>query len=417
MTLTGKHVLVGVGGSIAAYRACDLVRRLRELGASVRVAPTKAACAFVTPLTFEALSGMRVLGAVLELDDGIIPHVQEAYRADLAIVAPASADLMAKMAHGFADEGLTATLLSYRGPLIVCPAMETRMWEHAATQTSVEVLQQRGAVLVSPTQGALASGRSGCGRLAEVADIVEAAVHALTAKDLVGLTLLVTAGPTVEDLDPARFLSNRSSGKMGIALAQAAARRGAHVHLVHGPVQVPLPRGAGIVTHAVRSAQQMHAKVHAVVAGCDVAVMCAAVADMRPKTVAHQKLKKPHGSARADAQHSLHTIELTENPDILKSLGALKRPPLCVGFAAETQDVERYAADKLKRKRCDLICANDISAAGSGFDGDTNRIYLARRDGSAKWLPQGSKADVAGHILDEVAALVRTRKRTAVKKP
>jgi phosphopantothenoylcysteine decarboxylase/phosphopantothenate--cysteine ligase len=431
--LEQQRILVGVGGSIAAYRACDVVRRLRELGAVVRVAPTSAARAFVTPLTFEALSGAPCLLDVLDVDDGRIPHIEEAYATTCALVAPASADLLAKMAQGQADEALLATLLSYRGPLVVAPAMETRMWEHPATQASVRTLRGRGAIVVGPVEGALASGRSGAGRLASVEAIVEAVRAACAPQDLAGRRLLVTAGPTVEDVDPVRFLSNRSSGRMGVALAVCAARRGAAVTLVHGPMKAQVPdawtlmRGASVgrlEAHAVRTAAEMHAVVLAhVVPGTsaekidgsksvesreiDAAILCAAVADARPKDVAPQKIKKTAGA--------LTSIALEPTPDILAALGERRRGAgdggrfVLVGFAAETQDVEKHARDKLERKRCDLVCGNDVSEEGAGFDVETNRLLLVRRHGPAEWLAPSTKEEAADRVLDEVLALLTTR--------
>ncbi len=421
LRLDGKHILVGVGGSIAAYRACDVVRRLRELGASVRVAPTRAASAFVTPLTFEAISGEPCLGGVLELERGghappatpeagahaaparsVIPHIEEAYRAACAVVAPATADLVARMAHGFADEALLATLLSFRGPLVVAPAMETRMWDHPATQDNVGTLVTRGAFVVGPAAGPLASGRSGAGRLAPVEEIVEAVVYALADKDLAGRHIVVTAGPTVEDVDPVRFLTNRSSGKMGLALARAAALRGARVDLVHGPLRAPPPSTPGLTPRPVRSAQEMLDETLLRIDGADVAILCAAVADARPAKPARKKLKKTKGELAA--------IALTPTEDILATLGALpsrkQGRPVLVGFAAETGDVARYARDKLVRKKCDLVCANDVGEEGSGFDVDTNRILLVKKKGRDRWLPKLDKADAAWRILDEVKALL-----------
>lgn len=402
-----KKVLVGVGGSIAAYRACDVVRRLRELGIEVRVAPTRAAQAFVTPLTWEALSGRPILGGVLDVEHGRIPHIEEAYAADAALVAPASADLLARMAHGLADEALLATLLSVRAPVVVAPAMETRMWEHPATRENVAVLARRGVRFVGPVAGALASGRSGSGRLASVDAIVEAVLAVLDAQDLAGVRVLVTAGPTVEDIDPVRFLSNRSSGRMGVAVARAAALRGASVELVHGPLRIEVPPTPGLTAHPARSAADMHALVQRLVGSVDIAVLSAAVADARPATVAARKLKK--------GEDAFTSIPLTPTKDILAGLGKTHaRAVTLVGFAAETHDVERYAHDKLARKGCALIVANDVGEAGSGFDVDTNRVYLARAGGGA-WLPPMPKDDVAHAILDAVLAL-RAGPASAVSK-
>lgn len=406
--LFGKRVLVGVGGSIAAYRACDVVRRLRELGAIVRVAPTRAAAAFVTPMTFEALSGMTCLGGVLDVEHGRIPHVEEAHASDLVLVCAATADLMAKMAHGLADEALLATLLAFPGPVVVAPAMESHMWSHAATQANVATLRSRGVHLVGPVEGVLASGRSGAGRMAPVDDLVEAAAWAVCDKDLAGTQLVITAGPTVEDLDPVRFLSNRSSGRMGLALAVQAARRGAQVSLVHGPLRIAVPAVPGLTPIAVRSAAEMHEETTKRAARSDAAILCAAVADARPRTLAKTKLKKSKGE--------LTRVELVPTRDILADLGAARKKkkakrPVLVGFAAETGEVLAYARGKLAHKGCDLICANDVGEAGSGFDVDTNRMLLVWPT-EERWLPHASKDEVAWHILDEVKALVaRTTRR------
>lgn len=401
--LRDRHVLVGVSGSISAYKACELVRELRAAGATVRVLPTKSAQAFVTPLTFEALSGMPCLTDALQMAEGRIPHVEEAYRADLFVVCPASADVMAKMAHGFADEALLSTLLSYTGPLVVAPAMETHMWEHPATQANLVALQARGARVVGPDEGPLASGRSGRGRLAPVARVVEACREAVSEPDLAGRHVLVTAGPTVEDVDPVRYLTNRSSGKMGAALARVAHRRGARVTLVHGPLEVPVPEGDQLTAVPVRSAEDMHRAVMAAVdtGDVDAAILCAAVADYRPAAVAERKLKKERGELTA--------IPLAKNPDILRDLGARSARPFLVGFAAETDDVEANAREKLTRKRADVIAANDVSRADSGFGADTNRVVLLFQDGREEHLAPMPKDDVAGHILDAVRAGLSSR--------
>ena len=399
--LQGKSVLLGVGASIAAYRACDLIRALRRLGARVRVAPTKSATQFVTPLTFEALSAERCLGDALSLsgDGGHIEHVEAAYESDLALIAPATADLLAKMAHGFADEGLLATLLSYAGPLVVAPAMESQMWAHPATQQNVEVLLARGANFVGPSSGALASGREGVGRLAPVDAIVEAACAALSEQDLAGKRVLVTAGPTAEDIDPVRFLTNRSTGKMGVALARAAAWRGAEVQLVHGPLRCELPALPGLSAVEVRSAAQLSDAVKAQVDNVDIAIFSAAVADFRPVERAAHKRKKEDGMAQ---------LVLERTCDVLAQTGARRQKrgsalPLLVGFAAETRDVVAEARRKLERKGCDFICANDVSTAEAGFGANENRVTLVSQRGD-EVLPLMPKDALAHVILDRVRA-------------
>ena len=411
--LAGQHVVVGVAGSIAAYRAADVVRALRAHGASVRVAPTKAAQAFVTPLLFEALSGQPCLLTSLDVDQGKIPHVEEAYAAAVVVVVPASADLLAKMAHGFADEAILSLLLSFAGPVVVAPAMESHMWTHPATQANVTALQSRGVVVVGPVAGPLASGRSGQGRMVDVDVVVEAAISAATTKDLAGRRVVVTAGPTVEDLDPVRSVTNRSSGKMGTLVARELALRGAAVTLVHGPMNAPpSPMTSsllGLTLVPVRSAKEMADAVFAHLnAGknVDAAVLAAAVADFTPSVVAPQKIKKT-------AETTSLTLTLTTTTDILSTIGnGPLRPPVLVGFAAETNDVEENAQKKRQRKNCTFVVANDVVAAGSGFDVDTNRVYFAHSEGSdppSRWLPQTSKEEAARAIVDELKqALERT---------
>jgi phosphopantothenoylcysteine decarboxylase/phosphopantothenate--cysteine ligase len=401
--LAGVHVVVGLAGSIACYRACDVIRDLRALGATVRTSPTRGAQAFVTPLLLEALSGQPCLLTSLEVDVGRIPHVEEAYRASVVVVAPASADVLAKMAAGFADEAILSLLLSFAGPVVVAPAMETHMWHHPATQDNVAKLRARGVVVVGPVDGPLASGRTGAGRLAPVDDIVEAVVAAAVKKDLIGVRAVVTAGPTVEDIDPVRSITNRSSGKMGTAVARALALRGASVTLVHGPLKHAPKKTPGLRAVPVRSAREMaEATFAAVDAGCDVAILSAAVADYTPAQVAPQKIKKDTGAPR---------IELVRTVDILATLGARPAPrPVLVGFAAETNDVEAASAEKRARKNCALVVGNDVSGndGGAGFDVDTNRVFLARdpASGASEWLPQLPKDDVAWRLADEIRALL-----------
>ena len=397
--LSGSHVVVGVAGSIAAYRACDVIRGLRAQGASVRVAPTRGAQAFVTPLLLEALSGQPCLLTSLDVDHGRIPHVEEGHAAGAVVVVPASADVLAKMAAGFADEAILSLLLSFQGPLVIAPAMESHMWSHPATQANVTLLRERGAVFVGPIDGPLASGRSGQGRLAEVDDVVEAIVSALVKKDLVGKRVLVTAGPTVEDLDPVRSITNRSSGKMGVLVARELALRGADVDVVHGPLKIPVPRTPGLKAIAVRSAKEMAEAVFARAADVDLAVLAAAVADFTPKSIAVHKIKKSGGPP---------SLELVPTTDILLTLGQTRPKLLLVGFAAETDEIENRAHDKRERKGCALVIGNDVSAAGSGFDVDTNRVFLARDPlrGASVWLPLLSKEEVAARVVDEIRALL-----------
>lgn len=406
-TLEGKRVLVGVGGSIAAYRACDVIRDLRAAGAIVTVAPTKGALAFVTALTFEALSGRPPLVDALEVESGKIPHIEHAYETDLAVVAPASANLLARMANGIADEALLLTLLSVRAPLVIAPAMETRMWSHPATQANEKLLRDRGAIFVGPVEGPLASGRSGKGRLAPVADIIDACHAAVSKRDLHQKNVVVTAGPTAEDVDPVRYLTNRSSGKMGIALARAAARRGANVTLVHGPMTAPVPTANGDASSgrfrsvAIRSAEDLCRETVNASEGADLVILAAAVADYAPKEVATTKIKKTEGS--------LESIPLKRTPDTLATLiehrgeGAA---PIIVGFAAETGDLEVKARAKLERKKCDVICANDVAAEGVGFQSDDNKVTLFFKSGRDVPLPLAPKSKIAEWILDEVTTIL-----------
>jgi phosphopantothenoylcysteine decarboxylase/phosphopantothenate--cysteine ligase len=398
--LSGTHVVVGVAGSIAAYRACDVVRALRAQGASVRVAPTRGAQAFVTPLLLEALSGKPCLLTSLDVEQGRIPHVEEAHQAGVVVVVPASADVLAKMAAGFADEAVLSLLLSFAGPVIVAPAMESHMWSHAATQHNVATLKARGVSFVGPVDGPLASGRSGTGRLADVDVVVEAVVFALVKKDFAGKRVLVTAGPTVEDLDPVRSITNRSSGKMGIAIARELALRGAAVDVVHGPLRVELPSTPGLTATAVRTAKEMADAVFARADDVDLAILAAAVADFTPKNVAVHKIKKDAGAP---------VIELVSTTDILLTLGQSPTAGrVLVGFAAETDEVENRAHGKRERKGCALVIGNDVSAVGSGFDVDTNRVFLARDPlrGPSLWLPLLSKEETAARIVDELRPLL-----------
>ncbi|MBN1558345.1 MAG: bifunctional phosphopantothenoylcysteine decarboxylase/phosphopantothenate--cysteine ligase CoaBC [Lentisphaerae bacterium] len=379
-----KQILVGIGGSVACCKALELVRLLRGAGVRVRCAPTRSAQAFITPLLFEAVSGCAPATDVLSMED--------AYAADAAVVAPATCNLLARMAAGIADEALLAALLSFRAPIIVAPTMETRLWEHPATQANVHRLAERGVRIVSPQEDAPGSGRSSRERPADVQRIFDAVHDALTPKTLAGRRLVLTAGPTCEDLDPVRYLTNRSSGKMGIALAAAAARRGAEVTLVHGPVQVRIPEVPTLHGIPVRSAREMHAAVMSAADGADIAVMCAAVADFTPARTATHKLKKDAGA--------LTRLELVRTPDILASLGALERRPFLVGFAAETNGLDEAARGKLERKNCNLLCANDVSEIGCGFGVDTNRITVYRRNGEPVALPLLPKTEAAERIVD-----------------
>lgn len=406
--LRDKRVILGVGGGIAAYKAAELVRLLTGAGAAVHVIMTRAAQQFITPLTLQTLSGNPVGTELFDLTrESQISHIALADQADLLLVAPATADLLARLALGLGDDLLTTVALACRAPLLLAPAMNVNMWEHPQVQENLQRLRQRGAQVAGPASGELACGWVGAGRLAEPPAICAAAA-ALLAKsgqnDLAGCRVLVTAGPTFEALDPVRFLGNRSSGKMGFALAAEAARRGAEVTLVAGPVSLPTP--PGVCRIDVESASEMAAAVlpaaRAGTAAPKVIIMCAAVADFRPAAVSAQKLKK----------HSLGSqpvIELVPTVDILAELGRTRGVdgPLLVGFAAETTEVESYARRKLAEKRCDVIIANDVSEPGTGFGAEHNRVTLFCANAPPAPprvlpLPLLPKSELAGRIWDEL---------------
>lgn len=381
MTLLDKKVLLGISASIAAYKGLDLIRLLRKHGANVRAIPTKNALEFVTQLSIDALCQSQASDP--------IEHVGHAYETDLMLIAPATADLIAKMAHGFADELLLLTYLSYKGPVLVAPAMETHMWEHPATQANIKILKQRGVQIINPESGELASGRSGVGRLAELETILEHVFSALSPQDFKGQQVLLTAGPTIEELDPVRYLSNYSSGKMGVALARALARRGAQVSLVHGPLQVQVPKN--IKAYLIKTAEQMLGLAVEIAQKSDLAILCAAVADFRPSEKKDQKIKSKN-----------YSLALIENPDILKTLGQQSDRPFLVGFAAESLDLDRNALKKVHSKNCDLICANLVGSDDSGFGSDMNQISIFNRNGFVCALEKQDKNAIADHILNVI---------------
>jgi len=396
------RITLGVTGGVAAYKAAELVRRLQQDGFSVQVVMTRAAREFVTPLTFASLSGQKVItdlfgdssGSQANLESAI-EHIAVAQRTDLLLVAPATADIIAKFARGIADDFLTTLYLASAAPVVIAPAMNVNMWNHAATQENVEMLRARGVVVVDPGEGYLACGMIGAGRLAGQEDIVAAVRNVLKMqRDLDGVTVLVTAGPTCEDLDPVRYLTNRSSGKMGYAVAEAAARRGAKVILVSGPTNLETPTGVERID--VRSAAEMHRAVMDRIAGASVAILAAAVADYRPVEQQAEKIKKGTGPL---------TISLEQTPDILAEVAKSKNGKIVVGFAAETEHVAENARKKLLAKNADLIVANDVTAEGAGFDHDTNIVTLLSRDGRDLALPKMSKSEVAQRILDEILRL------------
>jgi phosphopantothenoylcysteine decarboxylase / phosphopantothenate---cysteine ligase len=401
--LRGKRVVVGIAGGIAAYKAAELVRGLVKAGADVHCVMTAGAKEFITPLTFQTLSGHPVGTELFDLgQESEIGHIKIADKAELVIVAPATADLIARYAAGMANDLLSTVLLATRATVLLAPAMNVNMWDHPITQANLARLVGTGRVqVVGPGEGFLACRWTGPGRLAEPADIVEVAGRLLLPQDLAGKKILVTAGPTREALDPVRFLSNRSSGKMGYAVARAAAARGAEVVLVAGPTSLAAPLGVTVVP--VGSAQEMKDAVAVEIVGADVVVMAAAVADYRAGQVAAGKLKKEDMGASP-------SIGLARNPDVLAELGKARGGggprPVLVGFAAETDDVERRARAKLVTKGCDLVVANDVSEAEAGFDVDTNRVMVVGPGDAVERLPLATKDEVAHRIWDRVKPLL-----------
>lgn len=429
-SLEGRRIVVGVTGGIAAYKACDLCSQLARAGAQVRVAMTAAATRFVGPLTFETLTGHPVYTSVLDRPGSWeMEHISWAKWADVLLVAPASANTLAKMAAGLADDPVSTLCLSFEGPVVVAPAMNTVMLRHPATTSNLDVLRSRGVHVIGPAEGLLACGDTGAGKLATVDTIMaflrdtpalwqgERPIRGATRPQvpepppvavapeapvaprdstLAGKTVLITSGPTHEFLDPVRFLTNPSSGKMGAALATEALRRGARVHLVSGPVpQAHLPGGAEI--HRVTTAEQMLSAVKSFADGVDIFVFCAAVSDFRVVNPPTQKIKRTGNSI---------TLTLVENPDIAHAIGCHKKPgQLTIGFAAETDDLETHALGKMERKRLDAIVANDVANPRIGFESDSNEVTIYLRDGSRVFVPHADKSEVARRIFEVVVGL------------
>jgi phosphopantothenoylcysteine decarboxylase/phosphopantothenate--cysteine ligase len=396
MALAGRSIVVGVSGGIAAYKACELVRLLAQAGAAVQVVMTENAQHFVTSLTMQTLSGRPVATDTFSLtQESEIGHIRLADQADAIVIAPATANLLAKMAGGLADDLLTTVLLATRAAVVVAPAMNVHMWQHPATRANVATLRSRGVRVVGPGSGSLACGYEGEGRLVEVAEIVEAIEAALAPQDLARERIVVSAGPTREALDPVRFLSNHSSGKMGFAIARVARRRGADVTLVHGPVALSAP--PGVTAIPVTTAREMQEELTRAFAGATALVMAAAVADHRPRDVAVRKLKRGAAARR--------TLPLVANADIVRALAGRKGRRVVIGFAAETgDDGEREARRKLAEKGLDLIVLNDVTTPGAEFGADTNLVRLLDRRGGDLRLPLLAKEDVAGRILDWLVA-------------
>ena len=402
--LKGKKIVLGVTGGIAVYKAVDLVSRLRKQGCQVRVVMTEHAQQFVTPLTFKEISGNQVAVSMWSSNQEFnVEHIALANWADAFVVAPATANIIAKMAYGLADDLLSTTLLAAQAPIVVCPAMNTGMYENAATQENIAKLQGRGVTVMPPAVGKLACGTSGAGRLPEPQEIVEflSAFFAKREGDLCGLKVLVTAAGTREPIDPVRFVGNRSSGKMGYAVAQMAAERGAEVLLVSGPSALAIP--ANVKAIKVETTNEMLEACLEAYEAADIVIKAAAVADYRPRDVADQKIKKKTDDAL--------TVVMDKNPDILKTLGAQKTHQVLVGFAAETQNLLENARDKVVKKNLDMIVANDVTAAGAGFNADTNIVKFLFANGEVRALEQMPKVDVANCILDE-ALKIRQQRQT-----
>ncbi len=391
-----RSVLLLVTGGIAAYKVPELVRALVRRGHVVRCAMSPAACHFVSPLVLETLSGQAVRSELFDPDqESQISHIALADGADLVVVAPATADSLAKLAHGLADDLPSTVLLATRAPVLMAPAMNVQMWNHPATQQNVETLRARGVDFVGPESGELACGWEGAGRMSEPDRIAEAATGAFRSASLAGRRVLVTAGGTREPIDPVRALVNRSSGKMGFAIAAEAARRGAEVVLVSGPTALATPQG--VVRIDVETALEMRDAVRSEFEACHVAVMAAAVADFRPAERASQKMKKEDLGEGEGLR-----LELVRNPDILAEISARRDGRVVIGFAAESQDVLAAARRKLARKGCDLIVANDVRQAGAGFEVDTNVVSFVWPGGDVESLPMLSKAEVAARLFDRI---------------
>ena len=393
--LAGRRVLLGVTGGIAAYKACALTRLLTQAGAAVQVVMTPSATRFVGTDTFAALSGRPTYTEVWQ-DPGSVLHVRLARGADVAVVAPATANVIAKLSGGIADDLLTSTLLEATCPLVVAPAMHSGMWEHPATQANVRALEERGTVVVGPARGPLAAGDEGVGRMAEPEDILAAVEEAASrGRDLAGRRIVVTAGPTWEPIDPVRFVGNRSTGRMGFAVAREAFARGADVTLVVGPGTVQPPEGPRLVE--VGTAEEMRMAVLEAADDADAVVMAAAVADFRPREAAPSKLKKEGGPPG---------LELVPTPDILAELGEVKGDRILVGFAAETEEVEEAGRTKLVAKRLDLLVANEVGREGTGFGSEENHAAILSRAGDDEPLREWTKAELAAAICDRLSKML-----------
>jgi len=392
--LKGKRVVVGITGSIAAYKSAALVRLLRKMGADVTVVMTEHATQFIHPLTFETLSGHRVITDMFSQQDIPLDHVSLGQKSDLIAIAPATANIVAKIAHGICDEFLSTMVLADNCEVLLCPAMDKEMFRNPIVQTNLRSLADRGFIILEPEKGELASGAIGTGRLPDPSTIADEITCILSDQDLEGLKALVTAGPTIEYMDPVRILTNRSTGKMGYALARAARRRGAEVTLVSGPTHLAEPKG--ITTLQVETAEEMRKAVLANVSGKDVVIKAAAVSDYRPLKKAPHKEKKKNG---------IISMEMERTADILAELGRAKGSMLLVGFAAETTEHVERAREKIRKKNLDLIVLNDVSKGDRGFMADTNEVRILDREGNEQEIPLMSKEEVADKILDKIKEL------------
>jgi phosphopantothenoylcysteine decarboxylase/phosphopantothenate--cysteine ligase len=401
--LRDKQIIVGVTGGIAAYKAAELVRTLAKKGANVHVVMTKNAMEFVTPLTFQTLSGNPVTHEMFELlAESKIGHIALSDLADQLVIVPATANIIGKIAGGIADDFLSTMVMATRVPVLFVPAMNTKMWESRIVQGNIDRLRDNGYEFIEPDTGDLACGWEGKGRMPPVEDIIEKMEDIFTAKDLVGERIMVTAGPTQEFIDPVRCITNRSSGKMGYALAKIAHRRGAEVILVTGRTDLPRPSGVEVID--VVTATEMRNAVIQRQANCTVIIKAAAVADFRSKALRYHKIKKKPGEEEV-------TLELDRNPDILQELGRIKEDRILVGFAAETENLVQNAYEKLKRKNLDLVVANDVTKQGIGFGSDDNEVTIIGARGRAKHVPKLSKEEVAHVILDSVKRVIKKKRK------
>ncbi|WP_461517537.1 bifunctional phosphopantothenoylcysteine decarboxylase/phosphopantothenate--cysteine ligase CoaBC [Porticoccus sp.] len=395
LSLANKRILLGVTGGIAAYKSAEIIRRLQDAGATVQVVMTRAATEFITPLTLQALSGNPVHLELLDTEaEAAMGHIQLSRWADAVLIAPASADFIAKLATGQGDDLLSTLCLACRSPLAIAPAMNQGMWRNSATQANLERLRGRGVHIFGPAEGSQACGDIGPGRMSEPQDLTELTADLFETGSLAGKKVVITAGPTREAIDPVRYISNHSSGKMGYALADAAAEAGAETVLISGPVNLTAPDRVRIIS--ITSAQEMYQAALKEADGCQLFIASAAVADYRPVQIAEQKIKK-------DAEHL--TIELVKNPDIVSAVAALPKRPFTVGFAAETANLENYARGKLERKNLDLVIANDVSDRTIGFNSDDNEVLVVELKGS-ETIPKINKSILARQLIAKIAEMI-----------